>query len=75
MIKVDTDPKAWALKYNLGRTKDNCRGCGVEVELNTPVMTKEWVGLESKPHEPCGERFKITVLRPRDKKTQELLNE
>jgi hypothetical protein len=66
MIKVDIDPKAWALKYSLDRTESNCYNCGIEVELNTPVITKDWVGLESEPHEPCGERFKVTVLRPRN---------
>lgn len=73
MIKVDADPKAWALKHNL-KTTDNCYNCGIEVELSVPLISKDWVALESEPHEPCGERYKVTVLRPRDKKTQDLLN-
>lgn len=38
------------------------------------AISKDWVALESEPHEPCGEKFKVTVLRPRDKQTQDLLN-
>lgn len=74
MIKVDADPKAWALKHSLGRIKSNCHNCGIEVELSVPLISKDWVALESVPHEPCGERFKITVLRPRDKEIEDLLN-
>ena len=73
MIKVDTDPKAWVLKHNLGKTQSNCYNCNIEVELNIPIISKNWVGIESEPHEPCGERFVVCVLRPRDKETQELL--
>ena len=73
MIKVDTCHKAWALKYDLGKTKHTCYNCGIEVELVNPVITKDWVGLESEPHEPCGQRFKISILKPRDKETRKLL--
>jgi hypothetical protein len=74
MIRVDTDPKAWTLKHNF-KTKDNCYNCGIEIELTIPLISKDWVAIQSEPHEPCGERYKVTVLRPRDKKTQDLLNE
>jgi len=65
MFKPETDPKIWAMKYNLTIQNERCRKCNKEVEVNIPVISKDFVGFESLPHE-CGEGFRISILKPRN---------
>lgn len=68
MIKLDMDLRRFCLKYDLPfNSSDRCYKCGIEVKLEHPVITKDRVGLESSPHEPCGEPYKISLLSPRGK--------
>ena len=68
MIKPEINLISFCAKYGLPVNKtSNCYKCGIEVRLDIPVITKDWVGLESLVHEPCGERYKISLLKNRHK--------
>jgi hypothetical protein len=59
----DTDISAFSYKYNIKPSKEICRKCGKEVDVNNPVISSDYVGFESTPHEPCGLGFRITILK------------
>jgi hypothetical protein len=64
MIYPQVNPLEFSLKYNVPLIKEECRGCGKEVEVNVPVISKDFVGFESEPHEPCGQSFVVTYVKP-----------
>ena len=72
MLYVNVDPKAFSLKYGVPLKNHNCHKCGISVEVNKPVICKDFVGFESEAHE-CGQAYVISLLKPRDKKLQEML--
>lgn len=74
MIKPEVNLQAFILKYDLRESIENCRCCGKEVEVNIPVISRDFVGLESQSHE-CGEGYRISILRPRAKSIEEWENE
>lgn len=71
---METNPHSWALKYDLKVRNEFCRKCGKEVEVNVPVISKDFVGFESLPHE-CGLGFRISILKPREAELASLLRE
>lgn len=66
MIYPDTDPKLFALKHGIQLKQHPCHKCGILVDVNIPMISKEYVGFESKPHEPCGPQYKISSFKHRD---------
>jgi hypothetical protein len=65
MIRSLLDTRHFAVKYGISPTQDNCRLCGVSVEVDIPVISKDFVGYESEDH-GCGHAYIISVLKPRD---------
>lgn len=63
MIRLECSAEKWSNKYSIPINKEMCRKCGIEVEVNIPVMTKDFVGFESEIHE-CGEGYRISILKP-----------
>lgn len=64
MIYPDTKPEIFSIKYGVPIIRDKCRNCGKEVDINIPVIAKEYVGFESIEHE-CGKAYKISYVKPR----------
>jgi hypothetical protein len=64
MIIIETNPHLWAIKHKLELKTELCRKCGREVEVNIPVISKDFVGFESVSHE-CGAGYRISILKPR----------
>ena len=68
MIKSEMSLINFCIKHGLSMNKiSRCNKCGIEVKLEIPVINKDWVGLEGLTHEPCGEKYKITLLKNRHK--------
>ena len=65
MIKLDCNPLAHSIRYNIEIKSDKCRNCGREVQIDIPVISSDFVGFESESHEPCGEGYRISILKPR----------
>jgi hypothetical protein len=65
MIFSPMDKKQFSLKYDIEITKDTCRGCKCEVEVDIPIISKDFVGFCSKEHE-CGKQYIIYVLKSRN---------
>jgi hypothetical protein len=63
MLKVITDPKAWALKYKIPMKKSVCQNCGCEVKLSVPFAVKGYRGLMSEEH-ACGKQFIVSIAIP-----------
>ena len=74
MIYPDINPIKFSLKYDIELSNDFCRNCKREVQVNIPIISKDFVGFESPLHE-CGENYKIIVLKPRTKNIKELLGD
>lgn len=74
MITMDINPHFWALKHGLQIRNEFCRKCGKEVIVNTPVISKDFVGFESMSHE-CGPGYRISILKPRSTEFELMLNE
>ena len=66
MIKLEINKESHSLKHDIEIELHTCRNCGKEVEVNIPVISKDFVGFESTPHEPCGLGFRISILKPRE---------
>lgn len=66
MIYPDTDPKVFAFKHGISPTQHPCYSCKRIVDVNIPVISKDFVGFESDIHEPCGASYRISHLKPRD---------
>jgi hypothetical protein len=64
MIYPDTDPQSFSLKHGVPLVIKKCKNCGKEVDVNVPIISKDFVGFESKVHEPCGTKFKISHVKP-----------
>lgn len=67
MIIMNVDSKSWALKHDIEIKNEICRKCGKEVVVNIPVISPDYVGFESEPHE-CGLGYRISILKQRIKK-------
>ena len=65
MIKIDIPPQEHSKKYDIPIAQETCRGCGKVVDVNVPVISKDYVGFESPIHE-CGEGFRVSKLKPRN---------
>jgi hypothetical protein len=65
VLILDIDSKAFSLKYGIEIQKECCRKCGREVDVNIPVISKDFVGFESLSHE-CGLGYRISILKPRN---------
>ena len=64
MIYPEVDPLKWSYKHGVPLSKEKCRKCGIEVDVNIPIISKEFVGFESGLHE-CGEQYRIVVIKKR----------
>ena len=67
MIYPETDPKEWELKHGVPCNQSICRKCGEHVWIDIPIISKDFVGFESKEHQPCGRQFVITIVKIRPK--------
>lgn len=74
MIFTESDPVKFSLKHGISIISDKCRKCGIEVLVNIPVITKDFVGFESKDH-GCGRNYIISHLKPRDNEILKLITE
>ena len=74
MIYPDVSPQHWSFKHGLELGTDRCRKCGREVEVNIPIISKDFVGFESVAHE-CGEEYKIIYLKPYSSEMKALMSE
>jgi hypothetical protein len=64
LIYPDTDPKSFSLKHNVAIIEERCINCGMLVEVNIPITSKDFVGFQSKEHE-CGPNYIISYLKDR----------
>lgn len=64
MIYPDRDSVEWAMKHNLELRSHRCMGCGEPRAVDVPIISKDFVGFESKEHK-CGPKYKIILLKPR----------
>lgn len=65
MLYPDTDPKHFSLKHGVPLCSRKCHKCGIETELNIPVISKDYVGFESKDH-GCGKEFIVSLVKIRN---------
>lgn len=62
MIYLDLTIQQTISKYHIRPINEICRNCGVTVDVDIPVISKEWVGYESKNH-GCGRKYTISYVK------------
>jgi len=67
MIYPDVDPKEFKKKYGLVEYDWICCKCNNTFTVNRPYLTKDYAGLCSEIHEPCGSRYVALANVPRSK--------
>ena len=67
MIRPDVKLEDWLKKTDLEPSEYTCANCGGIYEVNVPVVSKDYFGLESEIHE-CGKGFTALVVTARSPK-------
>jgi hypothetical protein len=70
MIYPEIDAKIWSVRHGIELSSYPCFNCKKLVDVNIPIISKDFVGFESKNH-GCGEEYKIILLKPR---SQEIID-
>ncbi len=74
MIYPEISPLGWSIKHNIELASSKCRKCDRYVDVDIPIISKDFVGFESTAHE-CGEGYKVILLKPRSSEVQFLISE
>ena len=65
MIYPDVKAEAWSLKHSVPIKSESCPDCGTEIQIDIPVIAKDYVGFVASRHNCGGRDLYLSHIVPR----------